>query len=220
MEVIINMHKILLGFFVFAAIAAIFPIYDSSAKKNAPSDTSYNLTLIGVSKNKTAEISYDKGNRIFVPLWDYSRIMLTGGNYKVLDADATDGIARFQLPISITDEYGITSYTVYVRTLGKPTGKTKLASCYSDEEGEWCPLDFLSGFEPIRLSSGERSYENITDDLLSVEYCLAWEEDNCISEIGSTDLFDEDTMRYLWEYDNGLKKAELRFHEISSTIPW
>lgn len=53
----------------------------------------YNLNIIGVSKDKKADMTGNNGHRIFVPLTDgpdTTTINLSKGNYQVLDANGTD----------------------------------------------------------------------------------------------------------------------------------
>ena len=50
----------------------------------------YNLNIIGVPKDKAADMTGDNGHRIFVPLDGKARIMLIeGDDFAVLDANGT-----------------------------------------------------------------------------------------------------------------------------------
>src|SRR6266699_1364267 len=62
----------------------------------APSGAHYDLNLIGVPKGKTADMTGDNGHRIFLPLWGSAKINLSEGDFQVLDANGTDGVAAFQ----------------------------------------------------------------------------------------------------------------------------
>src|SRR3989344_3255891 len=78
----------------------------------APSGAHYNLNLIGVPKNKTADMTGNNGRRIFVPLEGKTRILLTEGDFQVLDANGTDANgASFQLPNPDPDGDGTTVYS-------------------------------------------------------------------------------------------------------------
>src|SRR3989344_3290396 len=99
-----------------------FAVNDSTGN-GAPSGAHYTLNLIGVPKNKTADMTGDNGRRIFMPLWGNAKILLSAGDFQVLDANGTDGSASFQLPNPDENGDGTTSYSVYVRALGKPGGK-------------------------------------------------------------------------------------------------
>ena len=58
----------------------------------------YNLNLIGVPQDKTADIT--SGNRIFLYYEGHTNILLRKGDYQVIDGNGTDGTASFQLPRS------------------------------------------------------------------------------------------------------------------------
>jgi len=72
-------------------MAAIFASAFALAGNGAPSGAHYNLNIIGVQKNKTVDMTGNSGHRIFVPLWGNAKILLTEGDYAVLDANGTDG---------------------------------------------------------------------------------------------------------------------------------
>ncbi len=108
----------------------VVPVLSSATGNGAPSGDHYNLNLIGVPKNKTAEMTNNDGHRIFVPLWGKTKILLQeGATFNVLDANGTDGAAKFQLPNPDPDNDGVTVYSVWVRAVGKPGGKATLATC-------------------------------------------------------------------------------------------
>jgi hypothetical protein len=199
----------------------------------APSGAHYTLNIIGVAKDKSPSFSGGDGHRIFVGLGRTgaaanTKINLTEGDFAVLDANGTDGVAAFQLPNPDPDGDGTTSYSVYVRALGKPGGKATMQSCYTDDTGTWCAVDFTGGVEPItieRTKGGAGKFVNVSKDLLYVDYCTAWAvgtdgvigttDDVCTSVVQSA-LFSND-VSYLWSYDNeGLKVAQLRFYEVST----
>jgi hypothetical protein len=112
----------------------------------APSGSHYNLNIIGVSKDKTADMTNNDGHRIFVQLTggedattlnkqDFSLITKVnkiflmpapaGESFQVLDANATDATgAIFQLPLDVS-----TKWTVWARALGKPAGKSFTTTC-------------------------------------------------------------------------------------------
>src|SRR5437899_2555022 len=112
----------------------------------APSGTHYNLNIIGVPKDKTADMNNNDGHRIFVQLVGgedaaklsgqtfstitrVNKIFLqpapVGGSFLVLDANATDANgAAFQLPADVS-----TTWTVWARALGKPGGTSDTTTC-------------------------------------------------------------------------------------------
>ena len=106
----------------------------------APSGPHYNLNIIGVSKDKSAEMDGGNGHVIFVALDGKSKINLVEGDFAVLDANATDGDgATFQLPAPGVDPYVVggdmtgvdtmSDYSVFVRPLGKPGGWANITTC-------------------------------------------------------------------------------------------
>jgi hypothetical protein len=209
--------------------ALAFSAVPASATGNgAPSGAHYTLNIIGVSKDKTADMTGDNGRRIFVDLGRTgevanTRINLAEGDFGVLDANGTDGIAAFQLPNPDPDLDGTTSYSVYVRALGKPGGKATMQSCYEDTTGTWCAVDFVGGVNPITIerTKGKQQFTNVSKDLLYIDYCAAWDADGVCTDVNQEPLFGNDLLSYLWSYDNeGLKLAQLRFYEIPTVTPW
>jgi hypothetical protein len=188
----------------------------------APSGAHFTLNIIGVPKNKTADMTGNSGRRIFVKLWGAdTKIMLTEGDFQVLDANGTDGTASFQLPNPDPDGDGVTAYSVYVRALGKPDGHANMQTCYTDASGTWCAVDFDGGVNQITItrSTGRPKFTNESKDLLYVDYCRAWDGDVC-TDLDQIPLFGE-AVEYFWDYDNyGLKLAQLRFYEVPTTTPW
>ena len=203
----------------------------------APSGAHYTLNIIGVPKDKSPGFTGGNGHRIFVDLGRTgaaanTRINLSPGEFAVLDANGTDGTAAFQLPNPDPDGDGTTSYSVYVRALGKPGGKATMQSCYEDATGTWCAVDFVGGVEPITLtrSKGPSKFTNVSKDLLFVDYCTEWSagvdgtpgtDDDVCTEVDQIALFSNDLLTYFWSYDNeGLKLAQLRFYEVPTDTPF
>ncbi|HEX5829668.1 MAG TPA: hypothetical protein VFY16_01730 [Gemmatimonadaceae bacterium] len=210
----------------------------SETGNGAPSGAHYTLNIIGVPKDKSADFSGGNGHRIFVDLGRTgaaanTRINLIEGEFGVLDANGTDGVAAFQLPNPDEDGDGTTSYSVYVRALGKPGGKATMQSCYEDVTGTWCAVDFIGGVEPItieRTKGGVAKFENVSKDLLYIDYCTAWDAgldgvagtaDDVCTNVDQIPLFSNDLLSYFWSYDNeGLKLAQFRFYELPTETPW
>src|SRR4029078_1016573 len=69
-----------------------------SSGNGAPSRAHYNLNIIGVPKDKSADFNGGNGGRIFVDLVGSTKINLTEGSYQVLDANGTDGNPCLQTP--------------------------------------------------------------------------------------------------------------------------
>jgi len=211
--------------------AATPALSTSETGNGAPSGAHYTLNIIGVAKDKSPNFSGGDGHRIFVDLGRTgvanTRINLTPGDFGVLDANGTDGTAAFQLPNPDPDGDGATSYSVYVRALGKPVGKATMQSCYEDATGTWCAVDFAGGVEPItieRTKGAVAKFTNVSKDLLFVDYCTAWAAgidgipgttDDVCTNVSQIALFSNNLLTYFWSYDNeGLKLAQLRFYEV------
>jgi hypothetical protein len=178
----------------------------------APSGPHYNLNLIGVPKGKTADMTGNKGHRIFVPLFGNCKINLSIGDFQVLDANCTDGPSAFQLPNPDPDNDGITAYSVYARALGKPGGSAVATTCLTDAAGdEFCSTENVV----LVRSTGKSTFANVSKELLTL--CLDTDADgDCDIRVG---LFDDATADYFWSYDNtGLKLAQLRFYEIPTDV--
>ena len=207
----------------------------ASTGNGAPSGAHYTLNIIGVAKDKSPDFTGGNGSRIFVDLGTTgaaanTRINLTEGDFAVLDANGTDGVAAFQLPNPDPDGDGTTSYSVYVRALGKPGGQATMQSCYQDATGTWCAADFVGGVAPItigRTKGGVAKFVNVSKDLLFVDYCTAWAAgldgilgtaDDVCTSVSQVPLFGNNLLSYYWSYDNqGLKLAQLRFYEVPTT---
>ena len=113
----------------------------------------YKLNIIGVPKNKSADMDGNNGKRIFVKLDGKSAIYLQEAvneygdplpvdhpdAFAVLDANGTDGDgALFQMPNPGLDPYVVSdkgdadtwsNYSIYIRSLGKPGGWANITTC-------------------------------------------------------------------------------------------
>lgn len=205
---------------------------NATTGNGAPSGAHYTLNIIGVPKDKSPNFTGGNGHRIFVDLGRTgqaanTRINLIEGDFGVLDANGTDGVAAFRLPNPDPDLDGTTSYSVYVRALGKPGGKATMQSCYEDATGTWCAANFVGGVEPITISrtkGGVAKFVNVSRDLLFVDFCATWAAgldgvlgttDDVCTNVDQIPLFGNDALLYYWSFDNeGLKHAQLRFYEV------
>lgn len=113
---------------------------------NAPSGSHFQLNIIGVPQDKTADMTGTDGHTIFVQLnggdaapalngQDFNTISKqnkiflfpapAGESFLVLDRNATDANgASFQLPADVS-----TTWTVWARALGKPGGSANMTTC-------------------------------------------------------------------------------------------
>jgi hypothetical protein len=192
--------------------ATTAPSTEATAQKTtgngAPNGAHFNLNIIGVPKEKTAEIT--SGNRIFVPLEGVCKINLTPGDFSVLDGNCTDNSpAAFQLPNPDPDGDGNTDYTVWARPLGKPGGKATATTCATDPTTgeEVCSLE-SSAF--VR-NKGKSSFENVSKGFLTILYD---DDGDAATPPIRVSIFDERLQDYFWNYDNkGLKVLQLRFYQ-------
>jgi hypothetical protein len=179
----------------------------------APSGAHYNLNIIGVPKGKTASMSGSSGHRIFVPLVGNCKINLSMGDFSVLDGNCTDGPSSFRLPNPDSDNDGVTTYSVWARALGKPGGSSKQTTCATDvATGEV----YCSVYSSVQVrTKGKSSFTDVSRELLYVYADLDGDGTN-----ERYNLFNDALQDYYWSYDNnGLKLLQLRFYEVSSTVP-
>ena len=176
----------------------------------APSGPHFNLNIIGVPKNKSASIT--TGGRIFVPLTGSAKILLSEGDFAVLDANGTDGSAAFQLPAPDPDGDGTTSYCVFARALGKPGGRATVTTCATDPATgeELCSADSLVAVR----TSGRQKFANVSRELLFIQADI---DGDGVTE--NVSLFDPALQDFLWQVDNqGLRLLQLRFYEVPTTV--
>jgi len=177
-----------------------------------PSGAHYTLNLIGVSNPKSTDLS-GNGSRIFVPLSGSTKIMLSPGDFQVLDANGTDGSASFQLPNPDPTNSGTTTYSVFARALGKPGGSSTQTTCATDPTtGElWCSV-----YSSVQVrGTGKSTFTNVSKQLL---YLYA--DINGDGTVERYNLFDSALQNYYWQYDNdNLKLLQLRFYQVPTTVP-
>lgn len=210
------MKKLYPYFCLVFVLALVVPAYAGQAEtgNGAPSGAHYNLNIIGVPKNKSADMTDNSGHRIFVMLErKNTRIILSEGEYKVLDANGTDGRAEFQLPNPDPDGDGITKYSVWVRALGKPGGSADIYTCADDASDpdnvvEVCSIWVLE----MKRKKGRSKFSDASKALLYVYADLG-------EGLELYPLFGEALQDYFWNYDNfGLKLAQFRFYEMPSDV--
>lgn len=177
-----------------------------------PSGAHFQLNIIGVPKGKTASMTNNDGRRMLVPLAGSTKIMLSEGEFAVLDANGTDGSASFALPNPDPDGDGVTQYSVFARALGTPGGSSTTTTCASDlVTGElFCSVHNMV----LTRTSGKSRFNNVSNELLFVTADL--DRDGTLERVN---LFGDALSDFFWQYDNnGLKLAQLRFYEIATNV--
>jgi hypothetical protein len=210
-------------------LAAAMPVA-AGAGNGAPTGPHYNLNIIGVPKNKTADMTGNNGHRIFVPETGTAKIWLSQGDFAVLDANGTDANgAAFQLPLPaecyatvdpvtgdvVTPTTCTVRYTVWIRALGKPGGHADMYTCVEDAEyGTICSDP--DWWVEVTRSKGKSTFTNVSKELLFMSADV-----DADGQIEHVQLFDRLFDTYYWQYDNyGLKLAQLRFYMGDYTIRW
>jgi hypothetical protein len=175
----------------------------------------YNLNIIGTENCPGDDLVGTGRHVIFVELFGgedpagkspseltpQNKIYLfQGDTFEVLDGNACDGRAEFQLPPP-------DDYLIFIRPLGQPGGGANIALCATDVGDPLDPLDDVivcsSGHELIR-SKGQSKFVNVTDELTKIE-----------TTEGTVSLFDPELQDFFWNFNNdGLRLAQLRFYPI------
>jgi hypothetical protein len=216
------MKKLYPYFCLIFVLALVVPAYAENPHhtgNGAISGPHYNLNIIGVPKDKTADMTDNSGHRIFVKLEGRSKILLgEGDEFRVLDANGTKGSAKFQLPNPDPDNNGVTEYSVWARALGKPGGTANITTCIPDpdatdpqtfEEENICSM--------YTLILGREKGASKFRDASKLLYIFADVDGD--GTVGRYPLFDDRLEGYFWDYDNnGLKLAQFRFYEMPSDV--
>jgi len=219
----LKMKKLYPYFCLVFVLALVVPAYAGNAEtgNGAPSGPHYNLNIIGVPKEKSADMTDNNGHRIFVKLDGKSKIMLREGEeFSVLDANGTDGNgAKFELPPADDDNDGVTEYSVWVRGLGKPGGSANMVTCATETDPLTGTDNEVCSVEMYRLTierTGKRSkFANVSKELLYVYADLVGADG--VPE--RYPLFADALKDYFWDYDNkGLKLAQFRFYEVITDV--
>ncbi|MFC2063224.1 hypothetical protein ACFLS8_04710 [Chloroflexota bacterium] len=119
---------------------------DGYGGNGAPSGPHYTLSIIGKDIDHAKTQLKESGHVIFVSLDGNNKIELKEGPFAVLDGNAFDDPAQFQLPDPDLDPYiveykgsedTISAYSVYVRPLGKPGGSAEITTCAQLAASGW-----------------------------------------------------------------------------------
>lgn len=218
-----------------AVIALVVPMIGANAVtgNGAPSGAHYNLNIIGVPKDKTADMTGANGHAIFVKLDGKSKIWLCESGvdtacadvdgFAVLDANGTDtNGATFALPNPVdqcvtdpaTGEYTscTTWYSVFARAPGNSGGDAKMSTCGTITTGPDAG-DTVCSVQVLEVKQGSK-FQNVTKYLLFVYADV--DGDGAVELVP---IFDDRLEGYYWDYDNnGLKLLQLRFYPCATTV--
>jgi hypothetical protein len=209
------MRRLFLCLLIVLGVTLAVPVYAGQGNQ-APPGPHFNLNIIGVPKEKSADMEDSNRHVIFVKLSGKTRILLSEGDFRVLDGNGTDGTAKFQLPNPDPDNDGVTEYSVWVRAVGTPGGSTTMTTCYTyyDEElGE--DVEVCSTYQLVIVREQKNNkFSDVTRELLYIYVDL---DGDSIPE--RYPLFSDALYGYFWDYDNsGLKVAQFRFYEIPTDV--
>jgi len=214
------MKKLYPYFCLIFVLALVVPAYAENPQQTgngAFSGPHYNLNIIGVPKDKSADMDGNSGHRIFVKLEGKSKILLREGEeFRVLDANGTKGSAKFQLPNPDPDGDGVTVYSVWVRALGKPGGSANITTCAYDED-EVDPTVLVEVCSVWKLKLERERGKSKFRDASELLYVYADLDGDGAAE--RYPLFGDALQEYFWDYDNkGLKLAQFRFYEMPANV--
>lgn len=201
----------------------------AQAGNGAPSGGHYNLNILGKTTCAGNDLTGSNRHTIQVLLWGgdsaddidgtlalnidrRNKIYLaqsTDGSFAVLDGNACDDGAIFQLPAP-------GAYEIYARALGKPGGGATMTTCATGNGADGIPGtnddEIVCSTENVLLvrSTGKSSFSNVTRELTTLYADIDGDGDLERVEIFDTDLYD-----YFWNYENrGLRLAQLRFYPV------
>jgi hypothetical protein len=187
----------------------------------APSGEHVTLNVIGgPGSDEEKELEDDDGATLFVPPSGRATIVLTVGDFAVLDGDATDGRGAVRLPAPDGDDDAISSYSVFARPLGKPGGSSTTRSCARDGTETFC-----SEFSYLAVrEKGMSRFQNVTRELLFLS--ADRDGDGELERVDPGDVEDDiegeddpDPESYFWQIDNqGAKLVQLRFYAVPTTV--
>lgn len=183
----------------------------------APSGWHWTLLIHGVANNGQGIGNGNGMHNMWVRLWGNTKILLSEGDYGVIDADGRDGTASFSLPNPDEDGDGVTKYSVFARGLGQ--GSAKVALC-ADDPSSTDPADVICNTGSLEVTlgkNGKNTFRNVSKELL-----FLWDVDldgDGVVDLNRIGLFDDALEDYFWSYDNsGLRLAQLRFYPCSTDV--
>ncbi|HEX6507218.1 MAG TPA: hypothetical protein VF221_06250 [Chloroflexota bacterium] len=187
----------------------------------APSGPHFDLNIHGAPSSQG--FNGNNQNDIFVPLNGSCTINLVQSltyDFQVTQPDCVNNTtAEFTLPAPcmIDPTTGLcsgttTTYSVYIRALGKPNGSLNLTPCATIATGSTITSTYCQTYGYVSVA-GKRKFANVTGQLLFIQACEG-------TKAVSVPLFSPLLQNYTWTVDNtGLKLAQLRFYQIPSNVP-
>lgn len=210
-------------------VSALGLALTAQAGNGAPSGAHYNLNITGHTTCAGDDLTGSNRHTIQVLLWGgdsaddidgtlalnidrKNKIYLAqsyDGSFAVLDGNACDDGAIFQLPAP-------GEYEIYARALGKPGGSATMTTCATGVGDDLilntADDEIVCSTENVLLarSTGKSSFSNVTRELTTIYADIDGDGDLERVEIFDTDLYD-----YFWNYENrGLRLAQLRFYPL------
>lgn len=210
-------------------VSALGLALTAQAGNGAPSGAHYNLNIIGKTTCAGDDLTGSNRHTIQVLLWGGDRaedidgtlasqidkrnkIYLAqsyDGSFAVLDGNACDDGAIFQLPAP-------GGYEIYARALGKPGGAATMTTCATGagDDGVLGNADdeIVCSTENVVLarSTGKSSFSNVTRELTTIYADIDGDGD-----LERVSIFDPALYDYFWNYENrGLRLAQLRFYPL------
>ena len=161
----------------------------------------------------TAGVSLDKRNKIF----------LQEGDFQVIDGNACDDGALFQLPANpytcpaddlqcLNADPTFQEYLVWARARSGG-GSATMTTCRQDTATQEFQCSTENTLDVLTRTKGRNTnnFTNVTKELTTI--CLDT-DGNGTCDLRSG-IFSEEAFTYFWDYDNfGLRLAQLRFYPI------
>lgn len=210
-------------------VSALGLALTAQAGNGAPSGAHYNLNILGKTTCSGDDLTGSNRHTIQVLLWGgqkasdidgtlasdidrTNKIYLaqsTDGSFAVLDGNACDDGAIFQLPAP-------GGYEIYARALGKPGGAATMTTCATGagDDGVLNTADdeIVCSTENVVLvrTTGKSSFTNVTRELTTIYADIDGDGD-----LERVSIFDPALYDYFWNYENrGLRLAQLRFYPL------
>jgi hypothetical protein len=195
---------------VLGIVSAVAYANIAYAGNGAPNGGCYNLEIIG-QKSKTVDLTGTNGHALFVGIDTRTKILLSEGQYNVIDRNGTDGTASFSLPNPDPTNSGTTQYSVFMRLVGKPGTGVNLATCATDSTGTlFCSEDTIS----MTRIAGTSKFLNVSQQMLYI-----YADINGDGVIDRVPLFSSQLQDYYWQLDSqGRMHAQVKFCPVSTVV--